>query len=517
MIKAKPSTINAPLTQTDAALVQLPKSLTGIEGLDIITGGGLPKGRATLVCGGTGTGKTILALEFLYRGITQFNEPGVLLTFEESSSDVILNMRSLGFDLESLVANQSLVMDFVALNPEEVVEAGSYNLDALFIRLSQAIDSIGAKRVVLDTIDVLFSALPNPARLRTELHRLFQWLKDKGVTAIVTGEGGRQTYTRDGLEEYVSDCVILLTANMENRMATRCLRIIKYRGSYHGTNEYPFVVDQHGVSLVPITAEGLASVSNQERVSSGVLKLDDMMGGKGFYRASVILVSGAAGTGKSTFLSSFAQAACLRQNRTIYFSFEESPSQIVRNMRSVGINLDAHIQEGLLLLESCRSNQFDLDQHLLKIQRTVTEFAPRVVVIDPITSLADIASHLNIKRMLTKLVDFFKSRNISLMLGSLTPSGGAPEGSSIAISSLIDSWIFLQDIEGDGEVNRALVIRKSRGMGHSNKVREFKITDQGIDLCDILYGATGVLTGRPRQMMLASERSVVLQSEVDKL
>lgn len=496
---------------------KLPKSLTGIEGLDLITGGGLPKGRATLLCGGTGTGKSILAMEFLYRGITQYSERGVLMTFEESSLDVIQNMRSLGFDLPRQVAKRNLVMDYVALNPEEVVEAGSFNLDALFIRLAQAIDSIGAQRVVLDTVDALFSALPNPMRLRAELRRLFQWLKDKGVTAMVTGEAGLQTYTRNGLEEYVSDCVILLTTRMDNAMASRCLRIIKYRGSYHGTHEYPFVVDEQGVSLIPITAEGLACVASDERVSSGVPKLDDMLGGKGFYRASAVLVSGAAGTGKSTFLASFAHAACLRQDRTIYFSFEESPRQIVRNMRSVGINLDEYIHQGVLSVQSIRSTQFDLDQHLLKIQRMVTQFAPRVMVIDPITSLADIASHLDIKRMLTKLVDFLKYRDITLMIGSLTPSGAAPEGTSVAISSLIDSWIFLQALEGDGEVNRALVIRKSRGMAHSNKVREFKITDQGIEVCDILYGAAGVLTGRPRQLMMSSEKSAVLQSEVDRL
>ncbi len=517
MTKAKPSTITTPLAKTDTALVQLPKSLTGIEGLDIITGGGLPKGRATLVCGGTGTGKTILALEFLYRGITQFNEPGVLLTFEESSPDVILNMRSLGFDLQSLVTNKSLVMDFVALNPDEVVEAGSFNLDALFIRLSQAIDSIGAKRVVLDTIDALFNGLPNPARLRAELHRLFQWLKDKGVTAIVTSESGAQTYSRDGLEEYVSDCVILLTAHMENRMASRCLRIIKYRGSYHGTNEYPIVIDAHGVSLIPITAQGLQSPATKDRISSGIPKLDDMLGGQGFYRASAILVSGAAGTGKSTFLASFSRAACQRQERVIYFSFEESAGQIVRNMQSAGIQLDQYLEDGLLQIESNRCTQFDLDQHLLKIEKSVAHFDPQVVVIDPITSLTDIASHLFIKRMLAKLVAFLKNRNISLMIGSLTPSGAAPEGSSLAISSLIDSWLFLQDIEGDGEVNRALIVRKSRGMANSNKVREFKITDNGVEICDILYGASGVLTGRPRQLMLAKSQSALLQTEIDQM
>jgi circadian clock protein KaiC len=495
----------------------LPKTFTGIEGLDVITGGGLPTGRATLVCGGTGTGKTILAMEFLYRGATQFNEPGVLMTFEENSHDVAQNMLSLGLNVQALVYNKSLVLDYVALNPEEVVEAGSFNLDALFIRLAQAIDSIGAKRVVLDTIDSLFGALPNPARLRSELHRLFQWLKDKGVTAIVTGESGAHTYTRDGLEEYVSDCVILLTTNMENRMASRSLRIIKYRGSYHGSNEYPFVIDEHGVSLIPITAEGLECAASAERVSSGIPKLDDMIKGSGFYRASAILVSGAAGTGKSTFLASFAHAACQRQERALYISFEESASQIVRNMKSAGIHLDGHVQQGLLKIESSRCTQFDLEQHLLKIRRAVTTFDPQVVVIDPITSLADIASHLYIKRMLAKLVAFLKNRNISLMLGSLTPSGAAPEGTSVAISSLIDSWIFLEDIEGDGELNRALVIRKSRGMAHSNKVREFKITDDGIDICDILYGTTGVLTGRPRQMLMAKNKAMLLQTEVDSL
>ncbi|NBT05970.1 MAG: circadian clock protein KaiC [Betaproteobacteria bacterium] len=439
-------------------------------------------------------------MEFLYRGIAEFDEPGVLMTFEESPLDVAQNMHSLGFDVQSMVSSRKMVMDCVVLDPEEVLEGGSFNLEGLFIRLGQAIDSIGAKRVVLDTIDSLFSCLPNPARIRSELHRLFRWLKDKGVTAIVTGESGMDTYTRDGLEEYVSDCVILLTVSVSDRMASRFLRIIKYRGSDHGKNEYPFVIDGRGIALFPITAEGLDWQASQDRISSGVKKLDQMLGGAGFYQGSTVLVSGSAGTGKSTFLASFINAACLRKERAIYISFEESPSQIVRNMNSIGIRFEQHLEQGLLRIESYRCTQCDLEQHLLNIHRVIEEFLPRAVVIDPITSLSDISSHLFIK---------------SLMLGSLTPSGATPEGTSASISSLIDSWIFLREIEGDGEFNRALVIRKSRGMNHSNKVREFKITDDGIDICEVIYGATGVLTGRARQLQSAEIVRELNQSKID--
>ena len=512
MASQHPKPASAAASRSSEALC---KSLTGIKGLDTITGGGLPTGRATLVCGGAGTGKSILAMEFLYRGIAEFDEPGVLMTFEESPLDVAQNMHSLGFDVQSMVSSRKMVMDCVVLDPEEVLEGGSFNLEGLFIRLGQAIDSIGAKRVVLDTIASLFSCLPNPARIRSELHRLFRWLKDKGVTAIVTGESGMDTYTRDGLEEYVSDCVILLTVSVSDRMASRFLRIIKYRGSDHGKNEYPFVIDGRGIALFPITAEGLDWQASQDRISSGVKKLDEMLGGAGFYQGSTVLVSGSAGTGKSTFLASFINAACLRKERAIYISFEESPSQIVKNMNSIGIRFEQHLEQGLLRIESYRCTQCDLEQHLLNIHRVIEEFLPRAVVIDPITSLSDISSHLFIKRMLAKLTGVLRTRGVSLMLGSLTPSGATPEGTSAGISSLIDSWIFLREIEGDGELNRALVIRKSRGMNHSNKVREFKITDDGIDICEVIYGATGVLTGRARQLQSAERVAEIKQSEID--
>ena len=494
---------------------ELPKSLTGITGLDLITDGGLPKGRATLICGGTGTGKTMLAMEFLYRGITNFDEPGVFMAFEESTKDLITNVNSLGFDLKVLVASKKLVLDYVAVNAEEIVEAGGYNLDALFIRLGEAIDSIGAKRVVLDTIESLFSSLPNPTIVRAELRRLFRWLKDKDVTAIVTGESGVGTFTREGIEEYVSDCVINLTLNIDNRLASRGLRIVKYRGSNHGSNEYPFVIDHNGFSLIPITSGRLDYKVLDERISTGIPGLDLMLGGKGFYRGSAILISGASGTGKSTFMSKFAENACMRNERVVYFSFEESPSQISRNMRSVGIAFERYLKKELLCIESARASQCALDMHLLNIQEVINSFDPKIVIIDPITSLRDIASEYDLKRVMVKLIDFLKSKDITIMIGSLADSSEPPDSSALSISSLIDSWILLRDIESNGERNRALFIRKSRGMPHSNKVREFIITDQGIEILDVFSGPEGVLVGGAREIGSAKQVAInVLNREL---
>lgn len=476
----------------------LPKSRTGVLGLDTITGGGIPQGRATLLCGGTGSGKTMLAMEFLYKGAKEFNEPGVFMAFEESAKDLMINMHSLGFDLKTLVTSKKIVLEFVAVNTEEIIEAGGYNLDALFIRLGAAIDSVGAKRVVLDTVESLFSSLPNPTLLRAELRRLFRWLKDKGVTAIITGESGINTYTREGLEEYVSDCVINLSVNMDRRIQSRGLRIVKYRGSDHGVNEYPFAIDQDGFSLLPITAGRLNYAVSSERLNSGIAGLDLMLGGKGFYRGSTILVSGSSGTGKSSFMSKFAQSACQRKERIVYFSFEESPSQINRNMNSIGIDFQKYSKEGLLIIESARASQDGLDKHLLRMIKVMDSFRPAVVIVDPITSLGDIADQYDLKRMVVKLIDYLKVRGITAMIGSLDDSADAPDGSSISISSLIDSWLLLRDLEANGERTRALFIRKSRGMPHSNKVREFIITDQGVEIMDIFSGPEGVLVGGAR-------------------
>jgi circadian clock protein KaiC len=378
-------------------------------------------------------------------------------------------------------------------------------LDALFIRLGAAIDAVGAKRIVLDTIESLFSSLPNPSIVRAELRRLFRWIKDKGVTAIVTGESGQHTLTRDGLEEYVSDCVIELSLHIDQRLASRGLRIVKYRGSEHGANEFPFVIDSSGFSLIPITSGRLDYTVNAKRLSSGIEGLDLMLGGKGFFQGSSVLVSGSSGTGKSTFMAKFSQSTCMRNERVVYFSFEESPSQISRNMSSIGIAFEQYQSKGLLHIEAARASQTGLDMHLLHMMRTIDAFKPKVVIVDPITSLSDIASQYDLKRMLVKLIDFLKAKNITTMIGGLADSANAADSSSISISSLIDSWLLLRDIEANGERTRALFIRKSRGMPHSNKVREFVITNQGVQVLDVFSGPDGVLVGGAREIGSAKQ------------
>ncbi len=521
MIKAKTSKTKLklkPKSKSSSKFIpkkrpQLPKVLTGIDGLDAITNGGLPKGRPTLVCGNAGCGKTLLAMEFLVKGATQFNEPGVFMAFEESTQDLINNVASLGFDLKSLIASKKITVDFVYIDSDEIAEAGNYNLDALFIRLGAAIDAVGAKRVVLDTIESLFSSLPNPTILRAELRRLFRWLKDKGVTAVITGESGIDTISRQGLEEYVSDCVILLDSRIVEQISSRRLRIVKYRGSLHGTNEYPFLIDEDGISLIPITSSKLNYHAPSGRVSTGIDRLDAMLGFKGFYRGSSIMYSGTAGTGKSSFLAHFADSSCRRGERVLFWSFEESPSQIARNMKSIGVDLDQWVKKDLLKIESVRPSQYGLDMHLIMIQKMVNTYNPQIVILDPLTSFSDDNNTSQVKRILMKLVDFLKSKGITAMFSSLTPSGYSAETSHIAISSLVDSWILLRDLETNGERNRGLYILKSRGMAHSNQVREFLITNKGVELIDIFSGPGGVLTGGARMSMLAQEKALVMKTD----
>ena len=486
----------------------LPKAPTGIQGLDEITGGGLPKGRPTLVCGGAGCGKTLFAMEFLVRGAAQFNEPGVFMAFEESAKDLTQNVASLGFDLNDLVARKKLVLDFVYIERSEIEEAGEYDLEGLFIRLGHAIDSIGAKRVVLDTIESLFAGLPNQLILRAELRRLFRWLKEKGVTAIVTGERGDETLTRRGLEEYVSDCVIVLDHRVSEQTSSRRLRVVKYRGSTHGTNEYPFLIDEDGISVLPITSLGLQQAASTQRIPTGIERLDAMLGGAGYYRGSSVLVSGTAGTGKSSFAAHFAAAACRRGERVLYFSFEESPSQIMRNMRSIGIDLETWVKKGLLQFHANRSSFAGLETHLAMKHKVINEFKPQVVILDPLNSFVIGDNEVEVKAMLVRLLDFLKSKQITGLFTSLTSSGGAIEQTDVAISSLIDTWLLLRGIEIGGERNRGLSILKSRGMAHSNQIREFLLTDHGVELRDVYIGPEVVLTGSARLAQEAREKAV---------
>jgi len=488
----------------------LEKCPTGIKGLDEITKGGLPRGRPTLICGSAGCGKTLFAMEFLMRGAMDFKEPGVFMTFEETTEDLAKNFQSLGFDLHDMISRGLIATDYVLVERSEIEETGAYDLEGLFIRLGNAIDSIGAKRVVLDTIEALFSGLSNITILRAELRRLFRWLKDRGMTAIITGESGVGLLTRYGLEEYVADCVIFLDFRIQEQISTRRLRIIKYRGSSHGADEYPFLIDEYGISILPITSLGLDYIVSTERISTGVPKLDAMLDGKGFYRGSTILVSGTAGTGKSSLSATFANAACMRGERCLYFAFEESPSQIIRNMGSIGLDLSRWVKEGLLKFHSARPSLYGLEMHLVTFLNVINSYDPQVFIIDPISNLSSAGTASEVKSILTRLIDYLKMKKISTFLTDLTHFGGNLEHTSEEISSMIDTWLLLRDIELNGERNRGLYILKSRGMPHSNQIQEFLLTDQGVGLVDVYTGSGMVLTGSARAVQDARENAAEL-------
>lgn len=491
----------------------LQKERTGIPGFDEITGGGLPAGRPTLVCGSAGAGKTLFAMEFLIRGVMFYNEPGVFISFEETTEELATNVASLGFDLHELIDDNKLILDYVFIERSEIEETGEYDLEGLFLRLSHAIDQIGAKRIVLDTLEALFSALPNEAIVRAELRRLFRWLKEREVTAVITCERGEGTLTRYGLEEYVADCVILLDHRVQDQISTRRMRIVKYRGTSHGTNEYPFLIDENGFAVLPITSLGLTHKASTQRVSSGIPRLDTMLGGKGFYRGSSILVSGTAGTGKSTIAAHFVDAACKRGERALFFAFEESQEQIIRNMRTIGVDLEKHVKQECLQFRNARPSNFGLEVHLALILKAIAEYEPAVVVADPITNFLAVADTLATKAMLTRLIDFLKMRQITGMFTSLTSSSFDVEDSEVGVSSLMDAWLLVKNIESNGERNRGLYILKARGIGHSNQVREFLVTDKGIELVDAYLGSEGVLMGSARAAQTVRENAAALDRE----
>jgi circadian clock protein KaiC len=491
------------------------KSPTGIGGLDEVTQGGLPHGRPTLLCGSAGCGKTLFAMTFLYNGAVEYNEPGVFLAFEEQSEDLIKNVGSLNYDIEKLIAEKKLAIDHVEIERTRIAEAGEYDLEGLFIRLGYAIDSIGAKRVVVDTIETLFGGLENEQVLRSELRRLFEWLKEKGVTAIITGERGEGTLTRYGLEEYVADCVILLDNRIHDQLSTRRLRIVKYRGSAHGTNEYPFIIDEQGITVMPITSSGLSHEASTERLPSGIADLDRMLEGKGYYKGSSILVSGMAGAGKSTVAAHFIDAACASGHRCIYFAMEESAHQIIRNMRSVGIDLQKWVDKKLLRFSARRPSLFGLETHLATMYREVTDFDPAAVVIDPMSALLNAGATGDVHSMVLRLVDFLKARGVTALFTNLGGVSGENATTEIEISSLMDVWLLLYNRESNGEHNRQLYLLKSRGMAHSNQVREFLMSSDGIKLREAYVGPEGVVTGSARLAQEAKDKAAVLVREQD--
>jgi circadian clock protein KaiC len=500
------------------AVERLEKAPTGITGLDEVTLGGLPRGRATLICGSAGCGKTMLAVEFLVNGVREYDEPGVFIAFEETRDELVVNAASLDFDLGKLVRDGKLAIDHVHIDPNEIAETGEYDLEGLFIRIKYAIESVGAKRVVLDTIETLFSGFSNTALLRAEIRRLFQFLKSFGVTAIVTGERGENALTRYGLEEYVADCVILLDHRVLDQITTRRMRIVKYRGSSHGTNEYPFIIDEEGFSVLPVTSMALQHKVTSEVISTGVPDLDAMMGLGGYYRGSTVLMSGTAGMGKSSFAAAFARSACEQGERVLYFAFEESARQIVRNMRSIGNDLQPHLDNGRLRIVAQRPFLYGLEMHLVSMHKEIERFRPGVVVVDPISNLISAGTEREVTSMLTLLIDFLKTEGITGFFTVLTENGGRLETSDVGISSLIDTWMLVRDIEVSGERNRGLYVLKARGMNHSNQIREFLLSNKGIKLVEVYLGPSGMLTGSARVALEEQERDAsVRQTDENEL
>lgn len=477
---------------------EIAKAPTGIKGFDEITFGGIPRGRPTLICGNTGCGKTLMALEILIRGAVEFNEPGVFFAFEETEDDLIKNVASMGFDLHELINKKLIFIDYVYVDTVQSIEGGEYDLEGLFIRFAHAVDTVKAKRIAMDTLEVLFSGFYNEGVLRSELRRLFLWIKERKLTAVVTGEqGSKGTLTRHGIEEYVADCVILLSHRLCEELITRRLQIIKYRGSYHETNEFPFLITRKGISVLPITSLELTSLALSKRISTGIPALDSIMGGKGYFEGSSILISGSSGCGKTSFAGAFANQICHNNQRCLFFSYEESEEEILRNLASIGLNLKKKVNEGYLKIIATRPTQWGLEKHIGTFMEAVEDFKPDAVIVDPISTLSHCGSETQVYSALTRMIDFLKKLNITFLMTILYLKEKGQEF-SYGISSIIDTWILLRNDESNGELNRELIIIKSRGMSHSNQVREFSLSARGISIKEPYYGESGVLTGTAR-------------------
>jgi circadian clock protein KaiC len=513
----RPAPHTKPAQITGRRKGSLDKAASGLEGLDEITLGGLPRGRPTLVYGGPGCGKTLFGIQFLARGAAQHHEPGVFLAFEESIDDVKQNAQALGYDFRALIDQKLLALEHAVIDPAREIGHGEYDLDALFMRLARAVDSLSAKRLVLDSPEVLIRQDADKAAIKESSERLFRWLRNRGVTSIVTaaeGNGG----SRHGFEEYIADCVVRLDHRLDQQVSTRTLRVIKYRGSAHGTNEYPFLIDQSGIRVLPVTSIGLNHQVSTERVSTGVSRLDTMLGGAGFFRGTTVMLSGTPGSGKSSLAAHYTDAACRRGERVLAFTYEESPRQITRNMKSIGLDLERWESQGLLRFIAARPSMYGLEMHLAIMLGAIAEFDPQSVIIDPISNLVRAGREREAQTMVVRLIDALKTRGITTILTHPTSGLPSADHTDLAISSIIDTWMFVQNLQNGGERNRALYILKSRGMAHSSQIREFVITGEGIELIDVYTGPDGVLTGTARASREAQDKAATRgrQQEIER-
>ncbi len=491
------------MTETpQSTAVQLAKVPTGIEGFDEITFGGLPAGRTTLLTGLSGSGKTVFGMQFLAQGAARYGEPGVLVGFEETEDELITNAASLGFDFANLISAGKLVIDRISVEPDVVVETGRYDLSALHIRIEHAVDSIGARRIVLDGIPALFYGLTDTSAVRIALTRLYAWLKSKGLTALVTAESNTEL-AQHGLGLSLTDCIVVAGERTRENVSTRYLRVAKYRGSAHGTSEYPCLIGSTGYKVIPLTSITVDYEASTERISTGIPRLDTMLGGQGFYRGNSVMVTGGAGTGKSSLAAHLALATCQRGKRCLYFAFEESQEEVMRNMRSIGVDLRPQVAAGLLKFRSSRATMFGLEMHLAMMENEIAAFQPHVVILDPVSNLLSIGSFNEVRAMVSRLVDFLKGRGITSLLTSLSMTD--PPESDVGVSSLVDTWMLLTNFEANGEQTRLLRILKSRGSAHSSQVREFIMTDRGVRLEDVYLGPEGMLTGTARKAQEARE------------
>ncbi|WP_240236172.1 circadian clock protein KaiC [Nocardioides sp. CFH 31398] len=483
----------------------LEKAATGIEGFDDITFGGLPRARATIVTGAAGSGKSMFGVEFLAQGARAYGEPGVLLSFEETADELVANAASIGVDLRAMADEGTLVVDSAAGDLDDLVQSGAFDLEGLLLRLAAAIDAVGARRVVLDTVETLFSTLPDETTVRREFARLLRWLKERDLTVVVTAERGQQgRLTRHGIEEYVSDCVVVLDHRVEDEVATRRMRVAKYRGSPHGTNEFPFLISGRGLVVMPLHHDELTEVS-EERVSLGIPELDTMVGG-GVFRGSTIMISGSAGTGKTSIAACAADAACRRGEKALFLSFEEPSGQVVRNMRSIGLDLQHWIDKGLLVVQHMRPAITGLEAHLASLHMILDEHPAEVVVLDAVASLSrGVASYASASAV-ARDIAMLRLRGATTVLTALAGTHDDPH-TDVSASSLVDAWLLVRNVENDGERNRLLMTIKNRGSFHSNQVREFLLTDDGPRLVDVFVGPDGVLTGSAREQQEARDAS----------